>query len=77
MATLVTADLTCRLTGEKTHRRALGDDGLIDVDAVGGSAVADLTASLACPRYDTRYLPFERADTLAVQPRSPYCVRRF
>ena len=32
-------------------------------------------AALACPRYSTRYVPFEQADALAVQPRSSYCVR--
>jgi endonuclease YncB( thermonuclease family) len=74
MLAIVTGELTCRLTGEKTHGREVGycvtSDG-IDIN----QAVVASGAALACPRYDARYLQYERADALAAQARAPYCVR--
>ena len=71
------AELTCVLTGEKTYRREVGycftSDG-VDIN----QAIIALGYALACPRYDVRYMPFERTTAaLAVQPRSSYCVRRY
>jgi endonuclease YncB( thermonuclease family) len=74
MIALVTKDLTCRLTGEKTWKREVGycvtTDG-IDIN----QAIVASGAALACPRYDDRYMQFERVDALARQSRSPYCVK--
>jgi hypothetical protein len=39
--------------------------------------IIEMGAALACPRYDTRYVPFEQEEARAVQPRSSYCVKRF
>ena len=75
MATLVTGTLTCRLTGEKADGREVGY-----CTTAGGSdinrAIIAQGAALACPRYDTRYVPFEQEAALAAQPRSSYCVKR-
>jgi endonuclease YncB( thermonuclease family) len=74
MLALVPAELTCHLTGEKTHGREVGycftSDG-IDIN----QAIIVSGAALACPRYDTRYLRFEQTDALAAQVRAPYCER--
>jgi endonuclease YncB( thermonuclease family) len=56
---------------KKTHRREVGyctTANGIDIN----QAIIAQGAALACPRYDTRYLPFEQAAALAAQPRSPY-----
>jgi endonuclease YncB( thermonuclease family) len=72
MLALVTSELTCHLTGEKTHGREVGycttSDG-VDVNR----AIIAIGAALACPRYDVRYLRYERADALTAQARAPYC----
>src|SRR5262245_61201436 len=51
MIALVTSELTCRLTGEKTHGREVGycftSDG-VDIN----QAIIASGAALACPRYD-------------------------
>jgi endonuclease YncB( thermonuclease family) len=74
MLALVTSELTCHLTGEKTHGREVGycftSDG-IDIN----QAIIASSAALACPRYSDRYLQFERAEALAAQVRAPYCER--
>lgn len=74
MIALVTSKLTCRLTGEKTWGREVGycvtADG-IDIN----QAIIASGAALACPRYDDRYLRYERADALAAQGRSSYCEK--
>ena len=75
MATLVTGQLTCRLTGEKTYGREVGYCTIADGTDINRAIIAK-GAALACPRYDDRYVPFEQADALAAQPRSPYCVKR-
>jgi endonuclease YncB( thermonuclease family) len=75
MAMLVTGSLTCRLTGEKTYGREVGyctTANGIDIN----QAIIASGAALACPRYDDRYMRYERADALAAQPRSSYCVKR-
>ena len=75
MAALVTSELTCRLTGETTHRREVG----YCVTATGidiNRAIIASGAALACPRFDDRYVPFEQAAARAAQPRSSYCVKR-
>ena len=73
MIGIVTGELTCRLTGEKTWRRDVGycftSDG-VDIN----QAIIAQGAALACPRYDTRYVPFEQAAALAAQARSSYCI---
>jgi endonuclease YncB( thermonuclease family) len=74
MLALVTSELTCRLTGEKTWGREVGycvTANGIDIN----QAIIASGAALACPRYDSRYLRFEQADALVAQPRSPYCVK--
>ena len=76
MATLVTGTLTCRLTGEKTHRREVGYCTTANGTDINRAIIAQ-GAALACPRYDDRYVPFEQAAALAAQPRSSYCVKRF
>jgi endonuclease YncB( thermonuclease family) len=76
MATLVNGNLTCRLTGEKTYGREVGyctTANGIDINR----AIIEQGAALACPRYDDRYVSFERTAALAAQPRSSYCVKRF
>jgi endonuclease YncB( thermonuclease family) len=69
------SDLTCQLTGEKTHKREVGycftADGL-DINR----AIIEQGVALACPRYSTRYVEFEQAEARAASARSPYCVRR-
>ena len=75
MATLVTGELTCRLTGEKTHRREVGYCTTADGVDINQAIIAQ-GAALACPRFDDRHLPFEQAAALAAQPRSSYCVKR-
>ena len=75
MIGIVTSDLSCRLTGEKTYRREVGyctTANGIDIN----QAIIAAGAALACPRYDTRYVPFERAAALEAQPRSSYCLKR-
>jgi endonuclease YncB( thermonuclease family) len=69
------SELTCHLTGEKTHRRDVG----YCFTAAGtdiNQAIIEQGAALACPRYDTRYVAFEQADAVAAQSRASYCVRR-
>jgi endonuclease YncB( thermonuclease family) len=68
-------DLSCRLTGEKTHRREVGYCTTADGVDINRAIIAQ-GAALSCPRYDARYLAFEQADALAMQPRSSYCVSR-
>lgn len=75
MVTLVTGTLTCRLTGERTYDRKVGYCTAADGTDINRAIVAQ-GAALACPRYDTRYVPYERVAALAVQPRSSYCVKR-
>jgi endonuclease YncB( thermonuclease family) len=69
------SELRCELTGEKTWRRDVGfcftSDGR-DIQR----EIIEMGAALACPRYSTRYVEFEQADAVAIQPRSSYCVRR-
>jgi endonuclease YncB( thermonuclease family) len=76
MDRLVIGRLTCRLTGEKTHGREVGYCATADGTDINRAIIAQ-GAALACPRYDERYVPFEQAAALAVQPRSSYCVKRF
>jgi micrococcal nuclease len=74
MIGIVTGDLTCRLTGEKTHRREV--DYCTTANGIDiNQAIIAQGAALACPRYDTRYVPFEQAAALEAQPRSSYCVK--
>ena len=75
MAMLVTGQLTCRLTGEKTYRREVGYCTTANGTDINRAIIAQ-GAALACPRYDDRYVPFEQAAALAAQPRSSYCVKR-
>jgi endonuclease YncB( thermonuclease family) len=74
MVALITSELTCHLTGEKTHGREVGycftSDG-VDIN----QAIVASGAALACPRYSDRYLRYEQAEALAVQRRAPYCER--
>ena len=74
IATLVTSELTCYLTGEKTWHREVGYCVTRDGTDIAQAIIAQ-GAALACPRYDTRYVPFEQAAALAAQPRSSYCKR--
>jgi len=74
MIALVTKELTCRVTGEKTWGREVG----YCVTATGidiNQAIIASGAALACPRYDDRYVRYERADALAAQSRSSYCEK--
>ena len=75
MQTIVTGDLTCHLTGERTHKRQVGfcftADG-VDINR----EIIEQGAALACPRFDSRYVEFEQADALEVQPRASYCLPR-
>jgi endonuclease YncB( thermonuclease family) len=69
------SDLRCILTGEETRRREVGycvTSNGTDINR----EIIEMGMALACPRYDTRYVRFEQADALAVQPRAPYCVQR-
>lgn len=75
MMGIVTSDLTCRLTGEKTHRREVGYCFTADGTDIG-QEIIEMGMALACPRFDSRYLPFEQADALEVQPRASYCLPR-
>ncbi len=75
MLGIVTGDLTCRLTGERTWHREVGYCYTTDGTDINQAVIAQ-GAALACPRYDTRYTPFEQAAALAAQPRSSYCVKR-
>jgi endonuclease YncB( thermonuclease family) len=75
MIRIVTGWLTCQLTGEKTYNREVGYCFTRDGTDINQAIIAS-GAALACPRYDTRYMPYERADALAVQRRAPYCIRR-
>jgi len=75
MIALVTGTLTCRLTGEKTWGREVGYCVTIDGIDINQAIIAS-GAALACPRYDARYVPFERVDALAAQSRSSYCEPR-
>jgi endonuclease YncB( thermonuclease family) len=67
------SDLTCQLTGEKTHRREVGY--CFTADGVDREIIAQGVA-LACERYDSRYVKFEQAEAIAAQSRASYCVRR-
>jgi endonuclease YncB( thermonuclease family) len=75
MVALVTSELTCRLTGEKTWGREVGYCVTADGIDINRAVIAS-GAALACPRFDDRYVPFEQAAALAAQPRSSYCVKR-
>ena len=75
MGTLVNGELTCHLTGERTHRREVGYCVTADGTDINKAIIAQ-GAALACPRYDVRYMKFETEAALAVQPRSSYCIRR-
>ena len=75
MATLVTGQLTCRLSGEKTYGREVGYCTTANGTDINQAIIAS-GAALACPRYDDRYVPYEQAAALAAQPRSSYCVKR-
>ena len=75
MVTLVTGQLTCRLTGERTYSREVGYCTTANGIDINRAIIAS-GAALACPRYDDRYVPFEQADALAAQTRSSYCVKR-
>jgi endonuclease YncB( thermonuclease family) len=75
MAALVNGELTCRLTGERTHRREVGYCTTADGTDIAQAVIAH-GAALSCPRYDARYMRFETEAALAVQPRSTYCIRR-
>jgi endonuclease YncB( thermonuclease family) len=75
MVGIVGNSLTCRLTGEHTFSREVGWCATAaGVDL--GQAIIASGAALACPRYDDRYVRFEQAAALAMQPRSSYCVKR-
>lgn len=64
--------LRCELTGEKTWKREVGYCFTLDgVDI--GLAIIERGAALACARYSTRYVKYEKAELLAVQPRARYC----
>jgi endonuclease YncB( thermonuclease family) len=69
------SELTCQLTGEKTHKRDVGycftTEG-VDINR----AIIEQGVALACPRFDRWYLPYEQASALEAQPRSSYCIRR-
>jgi endonuclease YncB( thermonuclease family) len=77
MVALVTSELTCRLTGETTHRREVGYCVTADGIDINRAIIAS-GAALACPRFDDRYVPFEQAAALAgrnrVRPIA--CVKR-
>ena len=67
-------ELSCTLTGEKTHRREVGyctTAAGVDINR----AIIEHGAALACPRYDARYMKFETEAALAAQPRAPYCLK--
>ena len=60
---------------KKTHRREVGyctTANGIDIN----QAIIAQGAALACPCYDTRYVPFEQAAALAAQSRSSFCAKR-
>ena len=69
------SDLTCRLTGEKTHKREVGYCFTADGTDIN-RAIIEQGVALACPRFDRWYLPYEQASALEAQPRSSYCIRR-
>jgi endonuclease YncB( thermonuclease family) len=69
------SDLTCQLTGEKTHRREVGYCFTADGVDINREIIAHGVA-LACERYDSRYVKFEQAEAIAAQSRASYCVRR-
>jgi endonuclease YncB( thermonuclease family) len=52
---IVSSDLTCRLTGEKTSGREVGYCTTANGTDINQAIIAQ-GAALACPRYDTRYL---------------------
>ena len=57
------SELTCRLTGERTHRREVGY--CVTADGVDiGQAIIAAGAALACPRFDPRYLHHGRRQEL-------------
>ena len=55
MGTLVNGELTCHLTGERTHRREVGYCVTADGTDINKAIIAQ-GAALACPRYDARYM---------------------
>ena len=69
------SELSCVLTGEKTHKREVGYCFTADGTDINQAIIA-AGAALACPRFDTRYVEFEQASAVAAQPRASYCVRR-
>ena len=75
MREIVSGELTCTLTGERTWRREVGycvTSGGVDINR----EIIAQGAALSCPRYDARYLKFETEAALAAQPRAGYCTRR-
>jgi endonuclease YncB( thermonuclease family) len=75
MQGIVSGILTCQLTGEHTWKREVGYCFTANGTDINREII-EMGVALACPRYDTRYVQFEQAEALAVQPRSPYCVKR-
>jgi endonuclease YncB( thermonuclease family) len=69
------SDLTCQLTGEKTHKRDVGYCFTADGTDIN-RAIIEQGVALACPRFDRRYLPYEQASALEALPRSSYCIKR-
>jgi endonuclease YncB( thermonuclease family) len=75
MIRIVTGNLICRLTGDKTHRREVGYCFTADGVDINQAIIAQ-SAALACPRFDARYVQFEQVSAVAAQPRASYCVKR-
>ena len=75
MLDIVTSNLTCRLTGEKTWHREVGycvtSEG-VDIN----QAIIERGYALACPRYDARYVRFEQPEAIAAQTRASFCITR-
>jgi endonuclease YncB( thermonuclease family) len=59
MTTLVTGQLTCRLTGEKTYRREVGYCATANGTDINRAIIAQ-GAALACPRYGATCLSSRR-----------------
>ena len=68
--------VTCELTGEETHDREGGYcwEGNRHLIRELGTRIVASGFALACPRYSTRYLPFETAEAKANQARASDCV---
>jgi hypothetical protein len=74
LMTIVTGELTCRLTGEKNRRREIGYCSTADWVDIAQALIAGF--ALACPRFDPRSLPFKQPMMLRLQSRAPYCLTR-